>query len=107
MSAPTVTVTLKSPLLTHSGEATTITLKEPKARSFFEHGEPFKMRVINEGQSDRVEFDYNHKVLGKFLQDMSGLDDMILGKVSASDYLLRNAATNLIIGVAGSDPTEA
>lgn len=108
MTDNTKTITLKTPLLTHSGEATTITLKEPKARSFFEHGEPFKMRIISEGETDRVEFDYNHKVLGKFLMDMSGHDDMILGKVSASDYfLLRNAATNLIIGVAGSDPTQA
>ena len=102
------TVTLKHPIKTHDGEKSTITLKEPKARSFFEHGEPFKMRVINDGDESRVEFDYNHKVLSKFLMDMSGIDDVILGGISASDYFsLRNAATNLIIGVAGSDPIEA
>ena len=99
----TTTVTLTTPLHMHDGEKTTITLKEPKARSFFEHGEPFKMRVISEGDRDRVEFDYNHKILGKFLSDMTGIDDITLGSVTASDYfLLRNAATNLIIGIAGS-----
>ena len=102
------TVTLTTPIKTHDGEKSTITLREPKARSFFEHGEPFKMRVISEGDKDRVEFEYNHKILAKFLTDMSGIDDLTLGSVSASDYfLLRNAATNLIIGIAGSNPTEA
>ena len=103
-----ITVSLTTPITTHSGPTSTITLKEPKARSFFEHGEPFKMRVLSEGDKDRVEFEYNHKILAKFLSDMSGIDDITLGSVSASDYfLLRNAATNLIIGIAGSDPTEA
>ena len=101
-------VTLTTPIKTHDGEVTTLKLREPKARSFFEHGEPFKMRVISEGDKDRVEFDYNHKILAKFLSDMTGIDDITLGSVTASDYfLLRNAATNLIIGIAGSDPTAA
>ena len=104
----TSTVTLSTPIKTHNGDVSTIVLKEPKARSFFEHGEPFKMRVINEGERDRVEFDYNHKILAKFLTDMCGIDDMLLGGMSASDYfLVRNAATNLIVGVAGTDPIQA
>jgi hypothetical protein len=106
--AKSIDVTLNTPILTHSGETSTITLKEPTARSFFEHGEPFKMRVISEGDNDRVEFDYNHKILALFLQGMSGIDMTVLGNVTASDYFsLRNAATNLIIGVAGSTPTPA
>jgi hypothetical protein len=103
-----ITVTLKTPINTHAGETTSIVLNEPKAKSFFENGEPFKMRVIAEGDTDRVEFDYNHKILGLFLQDMSGIDTVLLGTVAASDYfLLRNAATNLIIGIAGSSPSPA
>jgi hypothetical protein len=103
-----LTVTLNTPIKTHDGETSTIVLREPKARSFFEHGEPFKMRVIADGESDRVEFDYSHKVLAMFLQDMTGIDISILGGIVSSDYFsLRNAATNLIIGVAGSTPTPA
>jgi hypothetical protein len=103
-----LTVTLNTPIKTHDGETSTIVLKEPKARSFFESGEPFKMRVISDGESDRVEFDYDHKVLAKFLRDMTGIDELILGSIAASGYfLLRNAATNLIIGVAGSTPIQA
>ena len=38
--------------------------------------------------------------------DMTGIDDIILGKLSAGDYFkLRNAMTNLILGVAGKNPT--
>ena len=103
-----ITVTLTTPINTHDGEKTSITLKEPKARSFFSHGEPFKMRVLSEGDKDRIEIDYNHSVFAKFLSDMSGLDEGLLGNITASDYFtLRNAATNLIIGVAGSSPTPA
>jgi hypothetical protein len=106
--AKSIDVVLNTAITTHTGETSTLTLKEPKARSFFEHGEPFKMRVVSEGDSDRVEFDYNHKILGLFLQDMSGIDMSVLGNVAASDYFtLRTAATNLIIGVAGRDPTPA
>ena len=102
------TVTLASAIKTHDGEVSSILLKEPKARSFFDHGEPFKVRVIADGDKDRVEFDYDHKVLAKFLRDMSGIDEGILGNISASDYFsMRNAATNLIMGVVGKDPTTA
>jgi hypothetical protein len=103
-----ITVTLASAIKTHEGEVSSILLKEPKARSFFDHGEPFKVRVIADGEKDRVEFDYDHKVLAKFLRDMTGIDELVLGTVAASDYFsLRNAATNLIMGGAGSTPTIA
>ena len=108
MAENTTTVTLKSPLLTHSGAVTTITLKEPKAKSFFDHGECFKAKSIMEGENYRLEFDYNNKVFALFLQDMCGIDTMILSNIAASDYFsLRTAATNLIIGIAGTDPTVA
>ncbi|MEH2476192.1 hypothetical protein V1281_002638 [Nitrobacteraceae bacterium AZCC 2161] len=103
-----LTVVLASSIKTHDGEVSSIVLKEPKARSFFDHGEPFKMRVISHGDTDRVEFDYDHKVLAKFLRDMTGIDELILGTVAAKDFFsLRNAATNLIMGVVGPDPTMA
>ena len=104
----TTVVKLTTPINTHNGEVSEITLKEPRARSFFTHGEGFKMRVVSEGDKDRIEIDYNHSVFAKFLSDMSGIDEGLLGNITASDYFtLRNAATNLIIGVAGSSPTAA
>ena len=99
-------VTLSEPLKTHDGDVTAITVNEPRAKSYFDHGEPFKTRVVTDGETDRVEIDYNNVVLKKFLSDMTGVDDLILGKLRARDFFaLRNAATNLIFGDAGSNPT--
>lgn len=107
MTDNTETVTLSKPIKTHDGEIASITLKEPSARSFFSHGEPFKVRVVSDESGDRVEFDYNNAVLKHFLADMSGHDDLVLAQLRASDYtLLRQRAVNMIVGVAGSNPTE-
>ena len=102
----TTTVTLSTPINTHDGEKASITLKMPRARSFFSHGEPFRVRVVTEGEATRVEIDYNHSIFAKFLSDMSGLDEGLLGNITALDYYaLRSGATDLILGVAGSNPT--
>jgi hypothetical protein len=104
----TETITLSKPLKTHDGEVTSLKLKEPEARSFFEHGEPFKVRVISdEVNGDRIDFDFNNGVFKKFLTDMTGVDDILLGKLRASDFMaLRTRAAHMIIGVAGTNPTE-
>ena len=108
MTDNTETVTLSKPLKTHSGEVTTITLKEPTAKSFFDHGEPFKVRVTGDDGDERVEFDFNNAVLKRFLSDMTGYDDLILSSLRASDYTaLRQRAVNMIVGVAGKNPPEA
>jgi hypothetical protein len=64
---------LSRPLKTHSGEVQTLTLKEPTARSFMDHGEPFtlKPRYNTAGEQDGVTFEYtNNKALMGFLCDM-------------------------------------
>jgi hypothetical protein len=100
------TISLSAPLKTHDGDKMEITVNEPRAKSFFDHGEPFKTRVVTDGHKDRIEIDYNNSILRKFLQDMTGIDDLVLGGLRARDfYALRNAATDLIFGVAGENPT--
>jgi hypothetical protein len=102
----TETVTLSQPLKTHGGEVTTITLKEPTAKSFFDHGEPLKTRVVSDDAGDRFEFDFFNSVLKKFLTDMTGLDDLVLSGLAAADYLnLRWRAGLMITGMAGKNPT--
>jgi hypothetical protein len=106
MSDNTETVTLSRPLKTHGGDVTTITLKEPTARSFFDHGEPFKIRVISDDSGDRIDFDFYNAVFKKFLADMTGLDDLILSSLRAADFMaLRSRAAQMIIGVTGQNPT--
>jgi hypothetical protein len=105
----TETVKLSRPLKTHGGDVSEITLKEPTARSFFSHGEPFKVRVLSDDKGEsHVDFDFFNNVFAKFLVDMTGLDDIVLSSLRAVDYVsLRTRAAHMIIGVAGANPTEA
>jgi hypothetical protein len=107
MSDDTQKVTLSRPLKTHGGDVSEITLKEPTARSFFLHGEAFKVKVLtDENGMSLVDFDYNNAVFSKFLTDMTGLDDIVLSSLRASDYMhLRSRAAYMIIGVSGTNPT--
>jgi len=106
MTDTTETITLSKPLKTHDGEVTSLKLKEPEAHSFFNHGEPFKVRVISDESGDRVDFDFNNGVFKKFLTDMTGVDDILLGKLRAADFMaLRTRAAHMIIGIAGVNPT--
>lgn len=101
------TITLSAPLKTHSGEVNSITVNEPKAKSFFDHGEPFKARTIIEGDVSRIEIDYIKDNFKRFLSDMTGIDDLLLSAMNLRDfYALRNAATDILLGIGGANPTE-
>ena len=94
-------VKLSAPLLTHKGQIDTIDLKEPTAKSFIEHGEPFRV-TISDGMYN-VEF-FNKPMAG-FLYDMTGIDVLLLSALPAKDYIiLRKRAANMILDVAGDDP---
>lgn len=100
------TVKLSKPLKTHAGEVSTLTLQEPTARSFIEHGEPFKMKVTRDDKDEvSVDFTYDNRIMSKFLSDMSGIDDILLGSLRATDfYALRTKATHIIVGLTGQSP---
>jgi Phage tail assembly chaperone proteins, E, or 41 or 14 len=102
------TVTLSRPVKAHGGEISEIKLKEPTARSFFQHGEAFKVKVTtDDAGASNVEFEYNNAIMAKFLSDMAGLDDIVLSTLRASDYMqLRTRAAYMIIGVSGQNPSE-
>jgi Phage tail assembly chaperone proteins, E, or 41 or 14 len=108
MTDNTETVTLSRPIKAHGGDVSEIKLKEPTARSFFSHGEPFKVKVLTDDKGESlVDFDFNNAVFAKFLSDMTGLDDIVLSGMRAVDYVgLRARAAHMIIGVAGTNFTE-
>jgi hypothetical protein len=103
----TETVTLTRPIKTHKGEISEITLSEPTARSFFNHGEPFKVKVLSDEKGESlVDFVFFNDVVAKFLVDLTGLDEIVLSSLRAVDYMnLRTKAAHMIIGAAGSNPT--
>ena len=96
------TVNLSTPLLTHKGHVDTIDLKAPKVRSFVKHGEPFKLH-IKKGVLEDITF--NNETMAHFISDMSGIDFILIEEMSATDYsAVRNAAVDLILGLAGDSP---
>jgi hypothetical protein len=103
----TTTFSLSKPFKTHDGELTTLTLRAPTARSFIKHNEPFKIRWIADASGDRTpEVEYSNSSMVHFLADMivEKVDDLMLGNLSAFDYMrLRGVATDIILGVAGTD----
>jgi|APCry1669193181_1035450.scaffolds.fasta_scaffold247236_2 hypothetical protein len=108
----TETFKLSTPLKTHSGEISEIVLKEPTAKAFLEHGEPFTMKPQYNGEGAHegslFVFDNNKAMMG-FLSEMTvpRIDDIILSGMSASDFrIIRYVAANIIFGgVQSKDPT--
>jgi hypothetical protein len=88
MSDNTTSFTLSNPLRTHDGEVTELSLRQPLARSFIKAGVPFNTVTENsEDGTQKVEFRFNTKAMFVFLADMSGLDEIILGKIAGSDVM--------------------
>ncbi|WP_338687765.1 hypothetical protein V5279_22580 [Bradyrhizobium sp. 26S5] len=108
----TQTFPLSKPVTTHSGKLTSLTLQEPTAGAFVDHGEPFKIHVRKSasGEPDGLDFDYDNKVMTKWLVEMivEKVDDIILKSLSARDYRqLRSLATDIVLlGVQDRNPTE-
>jgi hypothetical protein len=102
-----ITVPLTTPIATHKGSINKIELSEPLARSFLNHDEPFKVSY-KDGAFD-FEFKGCQKAMMGFLTDMSGLDQITLEGLTASDYAgLRVRAVDLIMGLVGSEnPTNS
>ncbi len=97
---------LSKPLRTHKGEVSTLTLKEPTARSFVTRGEPFKVKINAEGNA---EFDFNSKATMGFLSDMTGIDELLLESLSAQDFWrARQEMAAIMFGSVGREnPTAA
>lgn len=79
--------TLTVPIIGHGGKTTRLTIKPPCARSFLK-GMPF---VVEEITSEDGVFGfrtiYNPKVCLSFLADMTGIDEITLEDLHASDVL--------------------
>jgi len=94
-------VTLSTPITTHKGLQSEIELKEPTCESFLKHAEPFKLSF---DKDDKPVYDFNSKSCAGFISDMSGIDELLLKRISARDFIaLRFAMVNVIFAGAGSE----
>lgn len=81
------TFELSSPITTHRGPVTTLTLNQPKARSFIRHGVPFKHIVKGEGDNQEVATEFDPKAMFGFLSDMTDHDQITLEDIPACDVM--------------------
>jgi hypothetical protein len=109
MTTITQTFALSSPLKTHDGEVTEIKLKEPRAGTLVKYNDPFKVKPIKgeDGETEHFEFEFFNKPMMQFLTDMTGLDEIILSTMRASDFMrLRVVAANTILmGISDKNPS--
>ncbi|MDI4236798.1 hypothetical protein OZ411_28705 [Bradyrhizobium sp. Arg237L] len=94
------TFSLSFPLKTHDGDVTELKLKAPRAGALVKYNDPFQLKPIkNEnGEQEGFEFVFNNKAMMQFLSDMTGIDDLLLADMSASDFMrLRGVAANMIL----------
>jgi hypothetical protein len=109
MADNTQTFKLSSPLKTHDGEITEIKLKEPRASSMVKYNDPFKVKPVKDanGETEGFEFEFNNKPMMQFLSDMTGVDDILLSSLSASDFMrVRLVAANIVLmGISDKNPS--
>jgi hypothetical protein len=84
MSDP-VKLPLSSPLTTHDGSLSELTLKEPPASIVFKHGLPWKQVVRVDGSAFEIE--YLPRKMSLYLEEMSGVDQISLSAMKACDAI--------------------
>ncbi len=96
-------VTLRKTIETHKGKLSTLEIGEVTARSFVQHGQPFKVRM----HAGDFELDFDDKATMGFLADATGHDNIVLQALDARDYMAcRTALAHLILGIAGESPIQ-
>lgn len=84
-------VPLTKPLLTHDGEVMELSFRDLTARDIVEaRVPPIKLARVG----DEVTQEYRYDVVMKLASALTGVDDLILGKLSAQDF---HAVTNEVI----------
>ncbi|MGY3618413.1 hypothetical protein [Bradyrhizobium sp. USDA 10063] len=105
------TFKLSRPLKTHDGDVIELKLKEPRASALIKYNDPFTLKPIKDenGEPNGFEFIFHNKSMMQFLSDMTGVDDLLLADMSASDFMrLRGVAANIILlSVPDKDPSAA
>ncbi len=77
---------LTEPLQTHAGPVTDLVFKVPKAGFIMRHGLPWSRTVVKSDSGDvSLRVDFNHALMGKFMSEMTGYDEGVLGTMSGRD----------------------
>jgi hypothetical protein len=82
------TFTLRKPIMSHQGSISALQLNYPTARCYINYGMPYAtVRQGSDPENQRVEFNFNPKVMFRFIADMSGIDELSLEDIDGRDVM--------------------
>lgn len=91
---------LKKPIVTHDGSIRELTFRPVTAELAIKYGKlPFEFKSVSEdGQTGTFTFDY--KIAAKWIADLTGHDEMVLGQMEMTDFIAACALVrDMVAGV--------
>ena len=90
----TKTIQLKTPIQTHEGPKNHHIIREPPAQDFIEMNVlPYETRGLGSDMSLKIDF----RLAAGWASRLSGLDEILIGKMGRSDFLNLVAAVNDVL----------
>ena len=93
-----VVVTLRSPITTHDGSTTALTVNAPKARDLI------ALRTNPHTIYSDGRFETRHDIMVKLVAALTGVDELILGDLTTPDWNAVTAVVRAYLGEAGNVP---
>lgn len=81
-----ITYPLSKPLTGHRGDVRDLVFKDPGAAFIMRHGLPWR-RIMERTESGdtRIEVKFDHVLMSRYMAEMTGLDEGLLGTMSGRD----------------------
>ncbi len=77
---------LTEPLQSHAGSVSDLVFRVPKAQFIMRHGLPWSRSMVKSDNGDvQLKVDFNHALMGKYMAEMTGYDEGVLGTMSGRD----------------------
>lgn len=106
MAPETKTVRLSRPLETHQGPVHEILLTEASGALVMQYGLPFTMKQSSSPDGvTSADIEFKYEVMSKYLVQMTGHDQIILGSMSAMDMMNCMIAVLEMMAPAGNLPS--
>lgn len=96
----TVTVPLSKPLKSHDGEITKLTLRDMTASDIVQSRIP-PFKLVESSDETEKHAEYRYDIIMQLASRLSGVDDIILGGMSAKDFHAVSKAVVMIWNASG------
>ena len=93
-------IALKTPIQTHAGPTKVLNLREPTGADFIQlKSLPFKVK----GVAPNIEIDIDFALSAKWLSALSGIDELLIGKMTRGDFITAIGSMNELLVAEGAD----